>query len=153
MAVALFAGPARAEGEGDVAAGERVFNRCKSCHTIEEGGPPKMGPNLYGVHGRQAGTAPPGSLNTAAMAESGVIWDDETLALWLAAPRDFIEGTKMTFRLTNGQDIADVIAYLKANQPRRRVTRAWALVLDQEKGLKRSLNRNRGRRRHHRLVG
>ncbi len=114
-ALVLFAGPARAEGDAE--AGERVFNRCKACHTIEEGDSPKMGPNLYGVFGRQAGSAPPGSLNTTAMEESGIVWDDETLTLWLAAPTDLIEGTKMTFRLTKEQEIADVIAYLKANSP------------------------------------
>lgn len=111
----LSAGSAYAEG--DAAAGEGVFNRCKTCHTIEEGGPPKMGPNLHGVYGRQAGTAPPGSLHSGKLEESGVIWDDQTLTEWLAAPARFIKGVKMTFRLTKDQDIADIIAYLKVNSP------------------------------------
>jgi cytochrome c len=111
----LPGGPAAAEG--DAAQGESVFNRCKICHTIEEGGPPKQGPNLHGVYGRQAGTTTPGSLHSSALEESGVVWNDETLTEWLAAPSRFIPGVKMTFRLTKDQDIADVIAYLKANSP------------------------------------
>jgi cytochrome c len=113
--VVLFAGSASADG--DAVAGESVFNRCKICHTIEEGGAPKQGPNLYGVYGRQAGTTPPGSLHSSALADSGVVWTEETLTEWLKGPSRFISGVKMTFRLTNDQDIANVIAYLKANSP------------------------------------
>jgi cytochrome c len=51
------------------------------------------------------------------LAQSGVVWDDATLTEWLKAPSRLIKGVKMTFRLTNDQDIADVIAYLKANSP------------------------------------
>ena len=103
--------------EGDAAQGESVFNRCKVCHTIEEGGAPKQGPNLFGVYGNPAGTNPPGSLDSGKLPESGVVWDEETLTEFLAAPSRFISGVRMTFRLTRDDDIANVIAYLKANGP------------------------------------
>ena len=115
LALGLFAHSAWAEG--DAAQGEKVFNRCKVCHTIDEGGAPKQGPNLYGVYGRAAGSSPPGSLDSGKLPESGVVWDDTTLAEWLAGPSKFIPGVKMTFRLTKPEDIADIIAYLKANSP------------------------------------
>ena len=46
-----------------------------------------------------------------------MIWNDETLTEWLKAPSRFIPGVRMTYRMTNDQDIADIIAYLKANSP------------------------------------
>jgi len=113
----LVVGAHSAAAEGDVAAGEKVFNRCHACHTIEEGAGPKQGPNLFGVYGRTAGTAPPGTLHSDALAESGIVWDETTLTEWLKGPRKFVKGAKMIFQLSNDQDIADVIAYLKANSP------------------------------------
>lgn len=115
VALGFAAQPAWAEG--DAAQGEKVFNRCKVCHTIDEGGAPKQGPNLYGVYGRAAGSSQPGSLDSGKLPESGIVWDDATLAEWLAGPSKFVPGVKMTFRLTKEDDIANVIAYLKANSP------------------------------------
>ncbi len=115
VVLALAAQPAWAEG--DVGQGEKVFNRCKVCHTIEQGGAPKQGPNLFGVYGNPAGTNEPGSLHSGKLEESGIVWDDATLTEFLAAPSGFISGVRMTFRLTREDDIANVIAYLKANSP------------------------------------
>ena len=117
VAAMLVLSAGSAYAEGDAAAGEDVFKRCSICHTIEEGGPPKKGPNLYGMYGRQAGTTPQGSLHSGKLEESDVVWNDETLTEWLGAPGRFIKGVKMTFRLTKDEDIADVIAYMKANSP------------------------------------
>ena len=103
--------------EGDPALGEKVFNRCKVCHTIDEGGAPKQGPNLFGVYGRAAGSTEPGSLDSGKLPESGIVWDETTLAEWLAGPSKFIPGVKMTFRVTKEEDVANVIAYLKENSP------------------------------------
>lgn len=103
--------------EGDAAQGERVFNRCKMCHTIEQGGAPKQGPNLFGVYGNPAGTNLPGSLHSGKLAESGIVWDEATLAEFLAAPTRYIPGVRMNFRLTIDDDITNIIAYLKANSP------------------------------------
>ena len=110
--LAAFASPAMAEG--DAAAGEKVFKKCKACHTLEEG-KNKVGPSLHGVMGRAAGTLE-GFKFSSAMSESGLTWDDETMAKFLAKPKDLVAKTKMSFAgLKKEDDIENVIAYLKAN--------------------------------------
>lgn len=111
-AAAALAGPALAEG--DAAAGEKVFNKCKACHTVEEG-KNRVGPSLYNVIGR-APASVEGFNYSKAMAEfaAGHVWDDETLSAYLEAPKDVVKGTKMAFvGLKKPEDRADVIAYLK----------------------------------------
>jgi nitrite reductase (NO-forming) len=98
--------------EGDVEAGEKVFKKCQACHALEPG-KKKVGPNLAGVFGRQAGTQPDFRFSKA-MKESGIIWTEETLDAYLAEPKRFIPGNKMTFNgLRKEADRADVIAYIK----------------------------------------
>ena len=107
-----FGSPAMADG--DAAEGEKVFRKCKACHTLDEG-KNKVGPSLHGVIGRAAG-AVEGFKYSSAMAESGLTWDDETLAKFLAKPKDLIAKTKMSFAgLKKEDDIENVIAYIKAN--------------------------------------
>lgn len=110
-AVAL-AGPALAEG--DAAKGEKVFNKCKACHSVEEG-KNKVGPSLHNLIGRTPGTAE-GFKYSKAMEEFGKdhVWDDETLHTYLEKPKDVVKGTKMAFvGLKKEDDRDDVIAYLK----------------------------------------
>lgn len=102
---------------GDPAKGERVFARCKACHTIEEGGPNRMGPNLHGVLGRPAASVADYSYSKAMKeaAEKGLVWTPETLDPYLQNPRKLVPGTKMVFAgLPRESDRADVIAYLAA---------------------------------------
>ncbi len=108
---------AAVHAEGDAAAGENLFRRCAACHTIDEGARAKQGPNLFDVYGRVAGTSDGFDRYSDGVAASGILWNEETLSQWLQGPSDFIAGAKMTFRLSDEQDIADVIAYLKANGP------------------------------------
>lgn len=99
--------------EADLDNGRRVFARCRSCHTITEGGPGMTGPNLYGVFGRTAG-AQPGYNYSAALKSAGFVWDGEKLDHWLENPRTFLRGTKMSFAgIPDATDRRDVIAWLK----------------------------------------
>ncbi len=98
---------------GDLDNGRRVFARCRSCHTITEGGPNMTGPNLYGVFGQQAG-AHPGFTYSTAMTGADFTWDGEKLDHWLENPRTFLQGTKMSFAgIPDATDRRDVIAFLK----------------------------------------
>src|ERR1700752_1533575 len=108
--VALMAGSALADG--DAAKGEKIFAKCKACHTVEAG-KNKVGPSLAGLFGRKAGTAE-GYNYSDAMKNSGIVWGDETLHKYLEKPKDDVPGTKMAFPgLKEAQDRDDVIAYLK----------------------------------------
>jgi cytochrome c len=112
VASTLALGSSVALAEGDAAHGEVVFNKCKACHTVDEA-KNKVGPYLVGVFGRPAGTAE-GFKYSQAMKDSGVTWNEQTIAEYLANPRGYIKGNRMAFAgLKNQQDIADVIAYLK----------------------------------------
>lgn len=99
--------------EGDAAKGERLFNRCKACHTVEAGGPDRQGPNLHGVFGRKAGTKE-GYNYSKAMASSDVVWNDETIDAYITDPKAYIPNNKMIFvGIKNETQRADLIAYLK----------------------------------------
>ena len=97
----------------DLENGRRVFARCRSCHTIAEGGPNMTGPNLHGVFGREAGTAAKYNYSTA-VREADFAWDAARLDDWLENPRTFLRGTKMSFAgIPDETDRRDVIAFLK----------------------------------------
>lgn len=99
--------------QADLDNGRRVFARCRSCHTITEGGPGMTGPNLYGMFGRQA-AAQPGFNYSAALRNAGFVWDGARLDNWLENPRTFLQGTKMSFAgIPDADDRRDVIAFLK----------------------------------------
>lgn len=111
----LFAVPAHAEG--DAAAGQKVFNQCKACHDIEKG-VNKVGPTLKGVVGRKAASVADYKYSPAMVkkGEEGVVWDEATLTAYLPNPKAYVPGTKMAFGgLKKPEDVANVIAYLKAN--------------------------------------
>lgn len=93
--------------------GAEVFKKCSSCHTIDKGGPNRVGPNLYGVVGRGKDSHP-GYAYSAAMSQKGGVWSFEDLNTYLYSPRDFVPGTKMSFAgVKNDQDRGNLIAYLR----------------------------------------
>jgi cytochrome c len=111
--IGLMAGAAAAEG--DPAAGERVFRQCQACHVVDAE-QNRVGPHLVGIFGREAG-AVDGFNYSPAMANSGIVWDDDTIGEYLADPRGYIPGNRMAFAgLRNPEQIADVIAYMRSKQ-------------------------------------
>ena len=98
---------------GDLENGRRVFARCRSCHTLAEGGPNMTGPNLWGVFGREAGSVPGYNYSTA-LRSADFAWDAQQLDRWLTRPRDFLPGNKMSFAgIPMPDERRDLIAYLK----------------------------------------
>lgn len=117
LAVALAAGEARAELNGNAEAGEKVFSKCSGCHKIGAGAKDAIGPHLNGVFGRKAG-AHEGFAYSKSMQRAGVdglIWTLDTLDAYIANPRALVSKTRMSFRgLKDEQDRADLMAYLRS---------------------------------------
>ncbi len=109
-AIILLAGHAQAAG--DAAAGKVLFTqKCGLCHSVEQG-KNKIGPSLYGVVGRKAGSLE-GYTYSDAMKNANRTWDDATLDDYLTNPRQKIPGIKMIFAgLPEESDRQNVIAYL-----------------------------------------
>ncbi|TDQ82942.1 cytochrome c [Dongia mobilis] len=112
LTLALAQGAAAA----DPASGEKVFNKCKACHTLEAG-KNKIGPSLQGIIGRTAGTVEGFKYSEAmkAAGTGGLVWNDETLDKYLENTKGFVPGNKMPFPgLKKPEERADVIAYIKS---------------------------------------
>lgn len=98
---------------GDVEHGRIVFARCQVCHTVAEGGPDLIGPNLWGIFGRKVASKPGYSYSDALKAKTWT-WDAQHIDTWITDPRQVAPGTKMSFiGLADPKDRTDVIAYLK----------------------------------------
>jgi len=99
---------------GDAAKGEAVFKKCAACHNADPGGANALGPGLYGVMGNPVAAHPAFAYSDALKSKGGT-WDWETMSSWLANPKKFAPGTKMTFAgLGNPQDRADVMLFLNS---------------------------------------
>jgi cytochrome c len=97
---------------GNASSGATVFERCQICHANAKGAPNKIGPNLFGVVGRKAGTYP-GFSYSGAMKNSGITWTDAKLDAYITAPQMVVPGNIMAFAgISNAGQRADLIAYL-----------------------------------------
>jgi len=106
--MAVFASTSAAEGA-------KVFKKCAACHSIAEGGKNKIGPALWGVLGRQAGSLPDYKYSKA-MATHGKKWSFEEMNGFLIKPKDWIKGTKMSYAgLKSEKERAAVILYMNQN--------------------------------------
>ncbi len=134
LGMAILSAPVFADGHatGDAEAGAKVFNKCKSCHTIADAEGNKIvkggrtGPNLYGVFNRVAGSSDfKYGKSIVAAGEAGVAWNEENFISFVADPKKFLaEATgdtraksKMSFKLKKEQDAANVWAYLVSVGP------------------------------------
>lgn len=111
-AAADQAGPEAVTVDGNARRGRLLFLQCRSCHSVEEGGVAKVGPNLHGVFGSPAGQVE-GFAYSEALPASGIVWSPKTLDAWLAAPSELVPGNRMIFTgIADPEDRADLIAYL-----------------------------------------
>ena len=96
----------------DPARGQRTAQVCASCHTFDQGGANRVGPNLWGIVGRDIGGAGGFAFSPAVAGHPGA-WTYEELDRWLASPARAIPGTKMAFNgVRNPKDRANLLAYL-----------------------------------------
>ncbi len=97
---------------GDPVKGATVFAKCQSCHSITSGGANGIGPNLYGVMGKKHAHMAGFAYSDGMVAMPGV-WDWAAMDAWLANPKKYVAGTKMSFAgLSKPEDRADLIRYL-----------------------------------------
>lgn len=100
----------------DADAGARVFNQCRACHTINQGGRNGVGPNLYGVWGRAAGSieAFRYSAPMRAKAGEGLTWTADNMRAYLTDPKAVVPAGSMSFAgIRNEQQLNDLLAYLE----------------------------------------
>ena len=99
-------------------AGDKEFKRCKSCHSIEQDGKNKIGPNLWNIFNR--GTAQNQdykySKKFRAWAEENPVWTPELMDQWLTKSTKLVKGTKMRFREKKQEKRAATIVYLQSMQ-------------------------------------
>jgi cytochrome c len=98
----------------DLSKGKRVARKCVACHSFEKGGKNKIGPNLFGIMGRQRGLVDEYNYSKA-LKKMGGKWDYPDMDQFLLKPRNFMPGTKMSFKgIKNANDRAALILYLRS---------------------------------------
>jgi cytochrome c len=114
-AAATFAPGLAAAQSGDAAAGQRVFNQCRACHTPDQGGRNGVGPNLWGVVGRPAASIEGFrySANMRELAGGGLTWTEDRLRAYITNPKAVVPQGSMSYPgLRNEEQLNNLIAYL-----------------------------------------
>lgn len=107
-------GDSLAASEADLRRGRIMFLQCRACHSTEEGGEHRVGPNLHGLFGARAGTKE-GFTYSEAMTDSGIVWSEAALEEFLARPTDYVPGTIMVFAgIEQPADRRALIAFVKS---------------------------------------
>jgi len=110
LAIVLVSLSSAASAAGDASRGKELYDsRCTGCHSIDQN---RIGPAHQGVFGRRAGRAP-GFDYSPALKASRVVWAEKTLNAWLTSPEKLIPGQRMGYSVTEANDRADLVAYLK----------------------------------------
>ena len=139
----VIAAPAYAESHsaGDVAAGEKAFRKCATCHVVRDdegqvlaGKKAKSGPNLFGIIGRQAGSIEGFRYGKSIIAagEAGLIWDLEKFAIYAQDPKAFLQEflddkrarSKMSYKVRGEKDAVNLGAFLASLGPAEEVENA-----------------------------
>ncbi len=118
----------------DISAGEKVYAKCSSCHSIEAGGANGIGPNLHGIMGSPVGKKA-GYQYSDAMAGFGGNWGWDEMNNWLKSPKRYMDGTKMGFAgLSKVEDRAAVALYMNSQGSNLPVPEYVASAADSEAG-------------------
>jgi cytochrome c len=116
---AAFAFAPLAASAQDAEAGQRVFNQCRACHTINSGGRNGVGPNLWGMYERRAGAVEGFrySANMRQLADGGLTWNEENLRRYLTNPKDLVPQGSMAFNgIRNEEQLTNLIAWLRTQR-------------------------------------
>lgn len=93
--------------------GKKVLKKCETCHSVDKDGPNKIGPTLWDIVGREKGKHE-GFSYSDGMKSKGGNWDYDALFAFLKLPKNYVQGTKMTFAgMSKPQDIANLVSYLR----------------------------------------
>ncbi len=112
LAAVLVLSATTALAAGDAGRGKSAFSTCQVCHSNVKGGPNGIGPNLYGVAGRKAGSIP-GYYYSAALKSSKITWTNDKLTAWITSPQKLVPGNRITFPgISDQAKVADIVAYL-----------------------------------------
>jgi len=106
--------PVKSSNLTPIERGAKIYKRCRACHTLDEGGRHKVGPNLWDVYGAQSASKE-GFAYSKAMKAANIVWDEETMDGYLEKPSKYMPGNKMTFIGLKKQEDRDAVqAFMKS---------------------------------------
>jgi len=108
-----LAAPASAPAQAQVDAGRRLFARCTNCHEVGAGARNGFGPQLNGIVGRKAGSAPAYAYSPA-LKQAGFVWNEQKLVAFIRDSEKVVPGNKMRFlSFMSEKQAAEIVAYLR----------------------------------------